>query len=240
MRSRTTNVTGKILTTQVRNETRSPVACSMRPMPIRFGGVPTGREQAADRGGIGDDQHQPRGIGRRRPAGVARHHPQQHRLGDGQHHRGDCRVAHPGRQCRGGQSEQNEGAGRVAAHDRQRQGAERDALAEPVLEGDPGEQEAADEQQDDRVAERREDLVDRRDAEEDAQRQPDQSRHRQRQHLGDPQGHDHHHDRGQTPSGFGDAGERKKIREQRQPARERQDQQAPADVLQRCAALLVH
>src|SRR4029450_5798976 len=36
------NVMGMISTTHFRNDTRCPVACWIRPIPIRFGGVPTG------------------------------------------------------------------------------------------------------------------------------------------------------------------------------------------------------
>ena len=94
--------------------------------------------------------------------------------------------------------------GRAAADRARRQRAERDAPVEAVHEHRLGQHEAADEQEDDRIGERREDGARRGDLQDDRQHRADERGHGQRQRLGHPE--DHHHQRGSPPAGAPAAG----------------------------------
>ena len=90
--------------------------------------------------------------------------------------------------------------------------AERDAPVEPVDEHRFGEHEAADEQEDDRVGERRERGARRSHLQDDRQHRSDERGDRQRQRLGDPED-DHHRKNCRQP-----------VRRDRQPHRQYQQE----------------
>ena len=187
------------------------------------------REQAADRRGVGDAQEQPDAEAPRasveatgvavRPSRRLAHHSQRHR----QHHRGGRGVAHPSRDRHG----QNADAEPRAAGTLADRGHREESFGEPAIESvvrdRRSEDEAAQEEEDGRAAERRERLLCGRNARDHRERRPHHRGDGERDRLGDPPHHDQHHDRGEAMR-FGR--ERRHRREPCQCERERSEEEA--------------
>ena len=188
---------------------RTLVNFSMSEMPMRLGGVPDGRPDAARGGGVGGHQHhgraeaEPLGIDRpARPAGRDLGHGPDDAQPDGEHHGARGRVADPHGDEGADRAEGEKDAAGPVAHPAQGHDAVGEALVQPVMGHGLGQDEAAQEEEDHRDRRRRR----RRSCAGATPRRtasvgPHHGGHGQGDGLGDPPDHDPDDDRGQGVGG---------------------------------------
>ena len=195
-----TVVTGTAISIHSTNEIRTPSCSPMNPMAMMLGGRAHRRRHAADRAAVGGHQHQRRAVVLRQLALGLHEHDERH--ADWHEHGGRGGVAHPGREERRERAVGHEDARRAGADEAPREHAVGDALVHAVHEQRLRQDEAADEEKDQWIRERRENIADRRHPQHDGQGGTEQRGDRQRQRLGGPEDDDQRHDRRQ-PVPFG-------------------------------------
>ena len=217
-----TSITGTPITIHWKNVTSVPVSRSSMPMPIRFGGVPTGVPMPPI-----DAPNEVMSIitsaNWRAPEAPVRARCAHDRQADRIHHRRRGGVAHPHREQHRDAAEHQQDARGAGADELPRQRGVGDAPIHAVDEHRLGQDEAADEDEDHRVGKRRERLAHRRDPQDDREHRAEHGGDRQRQRLGDPE-HDHHRqDAGQAVRGRRERQRRGEQRDEEQRPQEQAD-----------------